>query len=512
MIQIKKTLFLILAALLITGSATSAQAAAGNADNGKKIYNKRCWWCHGEEGEGDGPAGDFVNPPPRSFADAMFKYTTTKLDNMPTDENLFRMISDGMPGTSMPGWSDVLKENERWDVIAYIKVLAQGMFEETGAESVDFSGEVPTSPDSIAKGKEIFLKKAQCNECHGEDGRGDGMKALKDDIFEKRVWPRNLTQPWTFRSGSSAKDIYSRVTAGIPGTPMPSFTKGTKALTNEERWHVANYAVSLADTTKKVVEGKKVIKATTTDSVPTEIKDPKWDTSEGRVFPLVPQIIAKDRFFLPTNSTVLVKALFDKDKIAFLLEWDDRTGSIVGDAVVEKLSEGGELNQDALAIQMPQKLEDFTQNPKKPYFGHGDKEMGVNILYWGAGSKEKRNVAAIYDATGFGKKKERPADKSGFTAVGEYSKGTWKVLVTRNLKTDVENDIQITEGKFIPFALANWDGSNLEKGSKHTMTSWYWLLLEPSVGNEIYVYPGVVAFILIIAQLLFARSQKKNFS
>lgn len=505
------SLFLLVPLLFVLAVSFTAYAATGNAENGKKIYEKRCWWCHGEEGEGDGPAAEFVNPPPRSFADAIFKYKTTQVENMPTDEDLFRMVSDGMPGTSMPGWSDMLKENERWDVIAHIKVLAQGMFEDSGAEPIDFGGEVASSPDSIAKGKEIFLKKAQCNECHGDEGRGDGMKAMKDDIFGKRVWPRNLTQPWTFRSGSTVKDIYARITTGIPGTPMPSFTKGTKKLTNEERWHVANYVVTLADTSKKLKEGEKVIKAVVTDQVPTDINDAKWDAVEGRVLPLVPQIIAKDRFFTPTNSTVAVKSLFDKEKIAFLLEWDDRTGSVKGNEIIEKLSEGGVLHQDAIAIQLPQEMTNFNQDPKKPYFGHGDKESGVNILYWGAGSKDQGNMAALYDSNGFGKKEERPADKSGFSATGQYSKGVWKVLMTRNLKTAEENDIQFKEGKFIPLALANWDGSNLEKGSKHTMSTWYWLLMEPPIGNEIYTYPGVAAVILIIAQFIFAGSQRKRF-
>lgn len=507
--KIKKILILILPVAVALGLAPlHAYGAAGNADNGKTVYNKRCWWCHGENGEGDGPAAEFVNPPPRSFADAIFKYKSTQLENMPTDEDLFRMISDGMPGTSMPGWADILKEDQRWDLIAYIKVLAQGMFDGAKTASIDYGGEVPSSEDSIAKGKEIFLKKAQCNECHGDEGRGDGMKAMKDDIFGKRVWPRNLTQPWTFRSGSTAKDIYARVTAGIPGTPMPSFTTGTKTLTNEERWHVANYAVSLADTKKKVKEGEKVVKAVFSDQVPTDANDPKWDSLEGRVLPLVPQIIAKERFFLPTNTTVSVKSIFDKNKIAFLLEWDDRTGSVLGNEVVEKLSEGGELNPDAIAIQMSQAIPTSLQ---KPYFGHGDKEMGVNMLYWGAGLTSAPNAAKLYDASGIGGKTERPADKSGFTATGQYSKGVWKVLMTRSLKTEVQSDLQFEEGKFIPFALANWDGSNLEKGSAHTMTSWYWVLLEPAVGNEIYIYPGVVAFVLIVFQLMFARSQRKQF-
>ncbi len=509
MITIKKILFLFFPAFFFLVFASStAYAAAGNAENGRKIYDKRCWWCHGKDGTGEGPAAEFVNPPPRSFADVVYKFQSTQAE-VPLDEDLFRVISNGLPGTTMPSWKGMLSEQDRWDLIALIKVFAEGMFEDTEAKPIDYSGEVASSPESIAKGKEIFIKKAQCIECHGDEGRGDGMKAMKDDIFQKRVWPRNLTQPWTFRISNKPKDIYTRVTVGIPGTPMPTFTKGEKKLTNEERWHVANYVNSLADESKKVKPGEKVLKSGLTDKVPTDIADPRWDAANGLVVRLVGQVIAKERNFTPTNYTALLKSYFDKDKIAFLLEWDDRTGSIMGDAVVEKLSEGGQLYQDAIAIQLSQVIPDTLQ---KPYFGHGDKEMGVNMLYWGAGSVDKRNTVALYDASGHGKKKERPAEKSGFTAVGQYNKGIWKVLMTRNLKTSEETDLQFVEGKFIPFALANWDGSNLEKGSKHTLTTWYWILLEPTVGSEIYTYPAGVAIFLILAQLLYGRMQRKNYT
>ena len=34
---------------------------------GKKVYEKRCWYCHGIEGKGDGPASKTMFPKPRNF-------------------------------------------------------------------------------------------------------------------------------------------------------------------------------------------------------------------------------------------------------------------------------------------------------------------------------------------------------------------------------------------------------------------------------------------------------------
>jgi hypothetical protein len=48
-----------------------------------------------------------------------------------------------------------------------------------------------------------------------------------------------------------------------------------------------------------------------------------------------------------------------------------------------------------------------------------------------------------------------------------------------------EKDIRLAEGRnSFPIAFAAWDGSNnSEKGSRHTMTTWYWLLLKPAAGS-----------------------------
>lgn len=55
---------------------------------------------------------------------------------------------------------------------------------------------------------------------------------------------------------------------------------------------------------------------------------------------------------------------------------------------------------------------------------------------------------------------------------------TWRVVIKRALSTaDPEQDIQFVEGAFIPVAFAAWDGSNSECGSRHTLTTWYWVLL-----------------------------------
>jgi len=93
-------LLLGLMAAAITGSP--ALAKPGNAENGEKIYAQRCMICHGAEGDGQGAATELLNPPPRDFTSAMYKIKTTGFDDIvPNDEDIMRMIRDGMPAATV---------------------------------------------------------------------------------------------------------------------------------------------------------------------------------------------------------------------------------------------------------------------------------------------------------------------------------------------------------------------------------------------------------------------------
>src|SRR4030067_57797 len=121
----------------------------------KKVFDKRCVWCHGEKGAGEGPAAERINPAPRDFTSGMYKIKTTPFDEMsPSDDDIFRMISDGMPDSSMPLWKDMLSEQERWDLVAYLKKLA-GL--ENPKKELDFSKQVKNSAERTGPGNKLFL-------------------------------------------------------------------------------------------------------------------------------------------------------------------------------------------------------------------------------------------------------------------------------------------------------------------------------------------------------------------
>jgi cytochrome c oxidase cbb3-type subunit 2 len=219
---------------------------------GKEVYERHCVGCHGEKGDGNGPAATFLyKQRPRNFTLGVFKFRVTQKP-VPTDGDLLRTITRGVRGTAMPAWYD-LPLNDRLAVIQYIKyVLAvdrsdptkpYAYFIEEPAGEPLFVGTPPApSQQLIAQGQEVW-QNAKCWECHGKTGRGDGEKAagLKDD-FGFPVPPANLTTG-QFKSGSQVADIFRTVSTGFSGTPMPSFRD---SLPETDRWALSYYILSLS--------------------------------------------------------------------------------------------------------------------------------------------------------------------------------------------------------------------------------------------------------------------------
>lgn len=93
------------------------------ASEGRGVYSSACAPCHGQRGDGEGPAARSINPGPRDFTAGVFKFRSTPSGALPTESDLFRTITEGVPGTWMPAWEDLLSEEQRWAVVAYVKTL-----------------------------------------------------------------------------------------------------------------------------------------------------------------------------------------------------------------------------------------------------------------------------------------------------------------------------------------------------------------------------------------------------
>jgi cytochrome c oxidase cbb3-type subunit I/II len=219
---------------------------------GKEVYEARCLGCHGEKGDGNGPAATFLwKQRPRNFNAGEFKFRLTQKP-VPTDGDLLRTITRGVRGTAMPAWYE-LPLNDRLAVIQYIKyVLAVDrsdpakpyafFLEEPAGQPLYISTPPAPSQEVIAHGKQVW-QNAKCFECHGQTGEGNGEKveSLKDDLgFPIR--PANLTSG-QFKSGSQVQDIFRTLSTGLSGSPMPSYRD---SLPEADRWALAYYVLALS--------------------------------------------------------------------------------------------------------------------------------------------------------------------------------------------------------------------------------------------------------------------------
>ncbi len=210
----------------------------------QRLYRRACAPCHGVRGDGQGPGARALNPKPRDFTQAWWKFRTTPSGVMPTDADLFRTISEGVPGTTMPAWKRLLSVRQRWAQVQYIKTFAAESFAaaaEEPEEPLRLPPAPPATPASIARGKQLY-EEAECWGCHGYSGRGDGPSAatLEDDRG-RPIRPWDLTKG-VYKSGQQPGDLLRTVLTGLAGTPMPSFD----VLTVEEGWDLVHYVRSLA--------------------------------------------------------------------------------------------------------------------------------------------------------------------------------------------------------------------------------------------------------------------------
>lgn len=299
---------------------------------GRLLYAEHCQHCHGVTGDGNGSTAPYLNPKPRDYRLGVFKFTTTKRENRAAREDLSRVIEDGIPGTYMPSFK-LLTQEEMTSIVEYVLWLSmRGELEyqlisliadegysikairervadgetyqsirEEFIERVDnpdefnyevdsivgrivndwessqteealihpISPRVPYTPESIARGRELYLNESlKCAQCHGEAGYGNGSQiyavakmkngddypvpGLHDD-WGNLIKPRNL-HTGIYRGGRRPIDLYSRIYAGIKGTPMPPFATlvrrsdpddPSSPLTDEDIWDLVNYIYSI---------------------------------------------------------------------------------------------------------------------------------------------------------------------------------------------------------------------------------------------------------------------------
>jgi len=489
---------------------------------GRQVYAKQCVSCHGAEGRGDGPAAYLLYPKPRDFTAARYRLVST-WERVPTDADLFRTISRGMPGSAMPSWGH-LPEDQRWGLVHYVKSLAEKPIQVQPTRAADETGsggageivvppEAPYGPDEHARAADLFAQ--ACATCHGPRGKGDGQGS--SNLTDEEGYP---TRPRDFTSGvfkgdPRAEHLYRRILMGLPGTPMPegSWAYGADA------WHLVHFVRELSsDRQRERAEMRRFqIRAPRVRDLPQHPDDGAWRQAAPVNLHLMPL------WWRPTRPEELtVRAVHDGREMALLLVWSDDTDDHTAIRAQDF--------RDAAAVQ-------FALNPDPPFFAMGQPGSGVNIWMWkaereadlevafqdleavypnigidsypnllfapveqpqrhaltlqsdptfvtgwGAGNivsdPELRTAAEDLAAEGFGTLQARPRPDQLVEARGLYGTGSYRVMFRRPLQGSGPDAAQLRPGGTLPVAFAVWNGSAGDRDGKKSVTIWQDFVLE----------------------------------
>lgn len=248
-------------------------------------------------------------------------------------------------------------------------------------------------------------------------------------------------------------------------------------------------------------------------AVPAHPGDGAWDLAPEHVAKMIPQDLVEPRLMTPSTPEIRVRALGDRARIAFRLEWADDTRSDMP---------GPALMVDACAVQIPQKLD---TEPPAPQMGESGK--AVEVTYWRAewqatvdgrgdtirdlypnaaidhypfnaqpltpGSPEQVEAAKRYaparalgnirsgprttpveDLMAEGPGTLSPAPPRGSNGKGVHGKTGWSVVITRPWPTG------LADGQRTRVAFAVWQGSARESGARKMRTGWIPLLAKGS--------------------------------
>ncbi|MBI3615399.1 MAG: c-type cytochrome [Candidatus Omnitrophica bacterium] len=441
----------------IVGFLGSPTPAFSDADlaAGKDAYEANCARCHGPTGAGDGPDAKRMFPKPRKLAEGIFKFRTTASGTPPTDEDLFRTLSTGLPGSRMPDFQRLSEETRR-NLIAYVKSLSP-IFKDQAPEPIDLGKDPGPKEASLAKGKEVYAQLG-CASCHGTAGRGNGPSApTLVDSWGSPIRAANLTQGWNYRAGSGVKEIVARMMAGIDGTPMPSYADALSS--KEDAWHLAYYVHSLQETPhwNRTIEAVKAA-----GSLPADPEDPKWQEAPRTDLRLSSTVYQQGEIQPTSVNAIGVQAVYNEDAVLFRLTWQDPNESREDPPDAVRLF----LLQDRRLKFQVGSLRSWPAGPDAP---------ALDVCSWSAKQDSAREAEQMLESND---SEITSGAASSSRSQDSYADGVWTLLIKRPLKSFHPGGVTLSTKKPFLFGAVVFDGGNGERDRRRANSNWVDLVLK----------------------------------
>jgi mono/diheme cytochrome c family protein len=517
------------------GQAVAPETKAAGTDRGallaqaKDLFVNHCAACHGETGDGRGDAAKWLYPRPRNFRSAEFRIVTTT-NGIPSDADLLAVLDRGMPGSAMPPFSH-LPQSDKTALVAYVRDLSARGIEQQLLDDAKAFGDEPdrdevaemvaarthpgevlmipaldaVSPEAVARGAKVYAE--ACAACHGTTGKGDGTeRQFNSDGSPTR--PRDFTRG-IFKGRPEPQDLYARVRAGMPGSPMPA----ERVLTDEQISDLIAFVLSLSDEATRaqaVLQRRNILAHRVEETLTDDPASPVWSAAEAVPLTMTP-LWWQDY----EDLAVQIEALHDGKSLAVRMSWRDSTENMQAVRPQEF--------EDMAAVQW------FKGSPE-PFLGMGNQSGPVDVWLWQPSRQaplarrpdvdtaypnmvvdmypfeqptdgprphatELQNQAFVtawaagnprsdptsagstnLEAAGFGTLTARPPVSQLTTAGASWSDGRWTVVLRRAL--DVEAGLALAPGERLSIAFAIWDGTARDRNGQKRITVWQDLELE----------------------------------
>ncbi len=249
---------------------------------GQSSYQLYCSGCHGDNGDGEGPAAQYLDPKPRDFRVGLIKFAAVAAGKTPHDDDYVRIITHGLAGTAMPSFR-FMPVREQLSIVAYLRTFR------TEADTSGPGARVFIPKDAYRRkpqyaapaGEALYHGLAECSSCHPSyvtrskilehrkkfDITGD---TFRDDMYQavakESDWGAPITPPdfltERIKTGSTKEDIVKVIATGVTGTAMPNWAATLKP---KQLWALAYYIESLAEL-RGTAEGR-VLAASLTQEV-----------------------------------------------------------------------------------------------------------------------------------------------------------------------------------------------------------------------------------------------------
>ena len=200
----------------------------GRIVRGAAHFMSACAGCHGAPGEVASPmARNMMAAPPPLYSAAR--------DFQPNE--LFWIVQNGIKLTAMPGWPSDGRDDEVWDMVAFLEALPEL---KTAQNFLSLAG-APTGASSLPQTQDATNAAAECARCHGADGMGrDGafpkLAGLSAEyIADQLKLFRDGTRPSGFMRTAAANLTDAQIAAlaqyysGLPPGSLPPTTPSADA-------------------------------------------------------------------------------------------------------------------------------------------------------------------------------------------------------------------------------------------------------------------------------------------